>query len=105
MARDQVRDYQRQACGIHEWYACQTTADHDEILFRLGEIPRVRYGIVPVEQIDDVAIEPAGNREHVLRPDDRIRVRKVLDRNVVLRSDERRVGEECVSTCRSRWAP
>src|SRR3546814_15495154 len=24
---------------------------------------------------------------------------------VVLRSDERRVGKECVSTCRSRWSP
>src|SRR3546814_11386663 len=24
---------------------------------------------------------------------------------VALRSDERRVGKECVSTCRSRWAP
>src|SRR3546814_942605 len=23
----------------------------------------------------------------------------------VLRSEERRVGKECVSTCRSRWAP
>src|SRR3546814_19193216 len=23
----------------------------------------------------------------------------------VLRSDERRVGTECVSTCRSRWSP
>src|SRR3546814_14148071 len=23
----------------------------------------------------------------------------------LLRSDERRVGKECVSTCRSRWAP
>src|SRR3546814_14128454 len=23
----------------------------------------------------------------------------------VLRSEERRVGEECVSTCRSRWSP
>src|SRR3546814_13346794 len=26
-------------------------------------------------------------------------------RQVVLRSEERRVGKECVSTCRSRWAP
>src|SRR3546814_14953356 len=25
--------------------------------------------------------------------------------NVPLRSEERRVGNECVSTCRSRWAP
>src|SRR3546814_20895833 len=24
---------------------------------------------------------------------------------VLLRSEERRVGQECVSTCRSRWAP
>src|SRR3546814_16381649 len=24
---------------------------------------------------------------------------------VVLRSEERRVGKECVSTCRSRWSP
>src|SRR3546814_1516134 len=24
---------------------------------------------------------------------------------VILRSEERRVGEECVSTCRSRWSP
>src|SRR3546814_13575441 len=25
--------------------------------------------------------------------------------NLVLRSEERRVGKECVSTCRSRWSP
>src|SRR3546814_2615797 len=24
---------------------------------------------------------------------------------VILRSEERRVGKECVSTCRSRWSP
>src|SRR3546814_4001676 len=27
------------------------------------------------------------------------------DMSPVLRSDERRVGKECVSTCRSRWSP
>src|SRR3546814_17490662 len=26
-------------------------------------------------------------------------------RAVLLRSEERRVGKECVSTCRSRWSP
>src|SRR3546814_13697248 len=25
--------------------------------------------------------------------------------DAILRSEERRVGKECVSTCRSRWAP
>src|SRR3546814_5706727 len=26
-------------------------------------------------------------------------------KNTVFRSEERRVGKECVSTCRSRWSP
>src|SRR3546814_10612119 len=28
-----------------------------------------------------------------------------VDRPATARSEERRVGEECVSTCRSRWSP
>src|SRR3546814_15305364 len=28
-----------------------------------------------------------------------------LPRRVYTRSEERRVGQECVSTCRSRWSP
>src|SRR3546814_11918775 len=28
-----------------------------------------------------------------------------LQERFVLRSEERRVGKECVSTCRSRWSP
>src|SRR3546814_4130010 len=28
-----------------------------------------------------------------------------VDDGVLLRSEERRVGKECVSTCRSRWSP
>src|SRR3546814_1393966 len=28
-----------------------------------------------------------------------------LSRKQVTRSEERRVGKECVSTCRSRWSP
>src|SRR3546814_20739121 len=32
-------------------------------------------------------------------------VRAVGQIELVFRSDERRVGKECVSTCRSRWSP
>src|SRR3546814_20708271 len=28
-----------------------------------------------------------------------------LARHLLIRSEERRVGKECVSTCRSRWSP
>src|SRR3546814_5605801 len=41
---------------------------------------------------------PAGHTEH--------KVRIVLAALIVLaRSEERRVGKACVSTCRSRWSP
>src|SRR3546814_4318369 len=32
-------------------------------------------------------------------------VRRVIGMPKELRSEERRVGKECVSTCRSRWSP
>src|SRR3546814_12093076 len=39
----------------------------------------------------------------------KLRLKNVLSRNRLtysgLRSEERRVGKECVSTCRSRWSP
>src|SRR3546814_7502485 len=31
--------------------------------------------------------------------------RRVQTLHAVVRSEERRVGKECVSTCRSRWSP
>src|SRR3546814_2805862 len=34
-----------------------------------------------------------------------IRTRDIADDSDLLRSEERRVGKECVSTCRSRWSP
>src|SRR3546814_17270785 len=30
---------------------------------------------------------------------------RIIGRPVWFRSEERRVGKECVSTCRSRWSP
>src|SRR3546814_13062107 len=32
-------------------------------------------------------------------------VEAAIDQDIVERSEERRVGKECVSTCRSRWSP
>src|SRR3546814_12310613 len=33
------------------------------------------------------------------------RIADQLDAQKAVRSEERRVGKECVSTCRSRWSP
>src|SRR3546814_18854059 len=32
-------------------------------------------------------------------------IMSAIDFNMTMRSEERRVGKECVSTCRSRWSP
>src|SRR3546814_16740488 len=43
-----------------------------------------------VPDVDDTKVFHAGTR---------------LDGDRTVRSEERRVGKECVSTCRSRWSP
>src|SRR3546814_15427817 len=54
--------------------------------------------------LPDAVLGQLGNRvQHALRaftPRDRKAVQTAADR-----SEERRVGQECVSTCRSRWSP
>src|SRR3546814_16901084 len=34
-----------------------------------------------------------------------VAILRILDQEYHQRSEERRVGKECVSTCRSRWSP
>src|SRR3546814_12960419 len=44
--------------------------------------------------------------DHILCSGEKIRRRLIVDAGVDPdRSEERRVGKECVSTCRSRWSP
>src|SRR3546814_19858341 len=43
--------------------------------------------------------------ELLLRSDLRYGRLLLRDRRFGIRSEERRVGKECVSTCRSRWSP
>src|SRR3546814_8032138 len=61
--------------------------------------------VAPPEPLDAAIIfAPVG----ALVPEALIRVRKggrVICAGIHMRSEERRVGQECVSTCRSRWSP
>src|SRR3546814_4162842 len=67
------------------------------------------------EAILDAGIPVAGQRRtnarNRLPGETRIRIveertgENRLDRDAGDRSEERRVGKECVSTCRSRWSP
>src|SRR3546814_15181346 len=44
-----------------------------------------------------------GRGEHQILAD--VETRRQVEIMLRLRSEERRVGKECVSTCRSRWSP
>src|SRR3546814_2296634 len=50
---------------------------------------------------------PFLDQEHDLDPELRDAAKKLRDYldQELFRSEERRVGKECVSTCRSRWSP
>src|SRR3546814_20457773 len=59
----------------------------------------LRLGLLnQVANIDDVVVLQA-----VCAPDRQFQFVHLLQQ--VTRSEERRVGKECVSTCRSRWSP
>src|SRR3546814_9994044 len=53
-------------------------------------------------EFPDHLVSPAGQCRALA-----IRMRAMSDKSALpdLRSEERRVGKECVSTCRSRWSP
>src|SRR3546814_9114518 len=63
--------------------------------------PAVRVGEGRIARLPPKHV---ARRHAVRRGSELARVRKAAILNTA-RSEERRVGKECVSTCRSRWSP
>src|SRR3546814_12788179 len=55
--------------------------------------------------VGDFAAEFARDTHQLLDLLDRTRFALAVLHPEIVRSEERRVGKECVSTCRSRWSP
>src|SRR3546814_15053409 len=80
-----------------------------------GEIPELLLQTNALEQLNaptghnprsDAAMLELMNETIVqLRIQSAERMAEVQQDRAALRSEERRVGKECVSTCRSRWSP
>src|SRR3546814_14846420 len=86
----------------HEWHS--ESARHE---YRGKNLPRPRsrrHGASHLEQLDS---RSAIDRRWLYADQSKIPWREILapDGPAALRSEERRVGKECVSTCRSRWSP
>src|SRR3546814_12958289 len=65
-------------------------------LDKYAGVPRYRYGEAELEDMVGVSTGLAWTE---------VGGEMLSIEAVMLRSEERRVGKECVSTCRSRWAP
>src|SRR3546814_3709479 len=71
-----------------------------------SDLPDLHVGRAGRAGVEDIL-----QRAQIIFPPDRFGKRKKAyehrrhDKHVRDRSEERRVGKECVSTCRSRWSP
>src|SRR3546814_6289696 len=96
---------------ISDWSSDVCSSDLDVIQARIAERllvsrPAVSEMIKRLEQEELVSIER--NAIALIDKGQRLAERTVRRHRLAerfLRSEERRVGKECCSTCRSRWSP
>src|SRR3546814_19367306 len=99
---------------ISDWSSDVCSSDLTRELLRLLDGTRDRAALLAAlaaRMANDTALIPPGEparpatwwREHLETQIDEGLAQVV--RLALLRSEERRVGKECVSTCRSRWSP
>src|SRR3546814_132153 len=80
------------------------SADARAVNYQLDYIASSKLPTPWAEFSIHIFVDPATSKEHLM-----LTLGDVSDGKPVLarvhRSEERRVGKECVSTCRSRWSP
>src|SRR3546814_15636481 len=81
---------------ILEPFRSMRRADAEQALMQIGRLIRSGKAVAGKSNIDNAAIAISKLLREEL---------DYLRKAGVDRSEERRVGKECVSTCRSRWSP
>src|SRR3546814_9965157 len=85
---------------ISDWSSDVCSSDLMEAVGRAAN----RFHCHRPEQVGDQAADQQPDDHHVVGQVEGEYLARVVGLQVV-RSEERRVGKECVSTCRSRWSP
>src|SRR3546814_1017233 len=83
---------------ISDWSSDVCSSDLGDELRRVVRLPRARRPLD--EEVAFVAAREVAAEDRAQR-----RVAARVLREARERSEERRVGKECVSTCSSRWSP
>src|SRR3546814_11683801 len=97
---DQLQEIEPNVAGVAALHSPHTaivdyaaiTQKLAEELVALGGTLRLGAEVTDIHRVGDEVHVVAGGQE-------------VAFDKLILRSEERRVGKECVSTCRFRWAP
>src|SRR3546814_5116291 len=92
---------------ISDWSSdvCSSDLPRGDFIADRRELQRavVIAAVAVAGQIDQMQAIACGERIAQRRKDAGVH-RPAVDQHQVGRSEERRVGKECVSTCRSRWS-
>src|SRR3546814_12137196 len=96
------------ACLRHPWRTCIASAVFFGFSLWLASLLPSTFMDVGDEALSIVTIEapPGSTLKDTLALNEGAYARlRDMPEIVHIRSEERRVGKECVSTCRSRWSP
>src|SRR3546814_5399723 len=86
---------------ISDWSSDVCSSDLDEQLHELLRRAVVFVLVGPCRtRIEDAAVNSRDRHRHV-----KAEIGILAEPHGIKRSEERRVGKECVSTCKSRWSP
>src|SRR3546814_13166524 len=101
-----IRQHPSALFGVEAKENPPSRGDNQLLRVRVSRPPeRCRSPISCATESPDLVERGTGRRPRVFRgPSRRSRQGKAAPRKMG-RSEERRVGKECVSTCRSRWSP
>src|SRR3546814_4177473 len=84
---------------ISDWSSDVCSSDLEEA----ASYGPVRLAIIPIGAFRFYAGQMSSGTH--IGPRDAVKMFEGLQASYAIRSEERRVGKECVSTCRSRWSP
>src|SRR3546814_18110765 len=99
------------AAGCHQELSSKSSVGGDAVPAAVAAGVALAHKACPrhvdhqVPAVAGLQADPGANAEHVGAALGRVDLLDIADLADLVRSEERRVGKECVSTCRSRWSP